>query len=189
MSVLYLAPDEDIGEPILAVLQTTLERTFGFPVQVLPPRPTLPDAFDAARRQFSSTAILRDLIARRPPDAVRLLGITGKDIFIPMLSFIFGQAQLGGRIALISLARLDQRFYQLPADPVLFFDRIAKEAIHELGHTFGLTHCNETTCAMSLSTNIAQVDAKAGAFCGACQTMLQDAIDALVNAVEAEEEL
>lgn len=189
MSVLYLAPDEDVGEPILALLQSTLERTFGFPVKALPARPTPQASFDVARHQYSSTTILRDLMTQRPPGAVRLLGITSQDIFIPMLSFIFGQAQLGGRIALISLARLDQQFYQLPADPALFLERIAKEAIHELGHTFGLTHCNEMTCAMSLSTNIAQVDAKAGAFCGACQTMLRDAIDALVNAVEAEEEL
>ena len=87
-----------------------------------------------------------------PTDTVRLLGITEHDLFIPMLSFVFGQAQLGGKAALVSFARLRQEFYGIdPADAV-FTERARKEMLHELGHTFGLTHCPDRGCPMSLST-------------------------------------
>ncbi len=131
-------------------------------------------AFDPRRRQYGSEILLRELIRTRDPGAYRLLGVTECDLFIPMLSFVFGQAQLDGFAAILSLARLRQEFYGLPPAPSVLFARISKEAVHELGHTFGLIHCADTTCPMSLSTGIAQVDTKSDRYCPACAAQLRD---------------
>jgi archaemetzincin len=111
---------------------------------------------------------MKMLAQAAPPDAARVLGITHVDLAIPMLSFLFGQAQLDGPIALISLCRLRQEFYGLPADATLLRERTVKEALHELGHSFGLTHCSERECPMSLATHIEAVDAKTDRFCARC---------------------
>jgi archaemetzincin len=87
---------------------------------------------------------------------------------------VFGQAQLGGQVALISLARLRQEFYGMPQNRALFLGRALKEAVHELGHTFVLTHCPEGECPMSLSTNIRQVDGKRATFCASCAAAVRE---------------
>jgi archaemetzincin len=85
-----------------------------------------------------------------------------------MLSFLFGQAQFDGPVAVVSLCRLHQQFYGLPEQEGLLRERTVKEALHELGHTFGLVHCSQPTCAMSLATHIELVDAKAEHYCERC---------------------
>jgi archaemetzincin len=131
----------------------------------------LPDpvyAYDARRGQYSSVEVMKVFATAAPAGDSKVIGITERDLFIPMLTFVFGQAQLGGRFAVISLARLRQEFYGLPADPAVFLGRALTEVAHELGHTFGLAHCPEKTCAMSLSTDIRQVDGKRAEYCGSC---------------------
>lgn len=123
-------------------------------------------AFDHRRGQHSSTEILRWLIARGTP-AGRVLAITDADLFIPILTFVYGEAQLGGTAAVVSTARLWPDPTARP-DPVLLRDRIIKECVHELGHTYGLLHCSDAGCVMSRSVNIADVDAKRPALCHDC---------------------
>jgi archaemetzincin len=98
----------------------------------------------------------------------RTLGVTEADLFIPMLSFVYGQAQVNGRLAVLSTARLRQEFYGLPSNAELTYSRGVKEAIHEMGHTFGLTHCSDPGCPMSLSNTIIQVDRKRDTLCASC---------------------
>jgi archaemetzincin len=117
---------------------------------------------------------LRAVAGGVPADAARVLGITSRDIFLPGLSFVFGQAQLGGRAALLSLARLQQEFYGFPCDTLLLMTRACTEAVHELGHTFGLVHCRDPRCVMSLSTTVNEVDAKLQEFCGSCRILLRE---------------
>ena len=136
----------------------------------------LPDvefAFDRVRNQYGSIPVLEMLARRCPADALKLLAVTGQDLFIPVLTFVFGQAQLGGRVAVVSLARLKQEFYGLPANREIFLERAYKEALHETGHTFGLVHCAERKCAMSLATTVRQIDLKEDAFCAACGARLR----------------
>jgi len=113
------------------------------------------------------------LLRRCPEDGRKLLAVTGRDLFIPVLTFVYGHAQLGGQVAVMSLARLRQEFYGLPPDRETFIERALKEALHEAGHTFGLVHCADRSCAMTLGTNIRQVDAKRAAFCASCAAYLQ----------------
>ena len=158
-----------------------LAAVFDGGVRVLDPLPEPDFAFDRARGQYSSALILRELLRTCPPDTSRLLGITEYDLFIPMLSFVFGQAQLSGKGALVSFARLRQEFYGIdPADAV-FAARARKEMLHELGHTFGLTHCPDRGCPMSLSTGIAQVDDKGDRYCGSCAAQIRDARIPLIS--------
>jgi len=141
-------------------------------------RPSLPApayAFDPARRQYESTAILRAIVEARDPAAARVLAVTEVDLCIPMLTFVFGQAQLDGSAALVSLARLRQEYYGLPANRALLVERAGREALHEMGHTFGLVHCPEPPCAMSLSHNVRQIDARDGGFCPGCRALIAEA--------------
>ncbi len=146
----------------------------------------LPDpgyAYDGKRGQYSSTVILRRLDSYSPPGAERLLAITDVDLFIPMVTFVYGQAQLSmpqdadfgiNKVAIVSLARLEQEFYGLPPDRDLTVRRIRKEVSHELGHTFGLVHCTDKSCLMCLSTEILQIDVKSENFCESCWVVLEE---------------
>jgi archaemetzincin len=129
-------------------------------------------AFDEKRNQYNSTLLLKRVIAAIPDGAYRVLGITERDLYIPMLSFVFGQAQVGGPGALVSTARLRQEFYHLPADPELLRDRVKKEVLHELGHTLSLIHCPDSSCVMSLATGVRHVDEKAIRYCDSCRTAM-----------------
>lgn len=130
-------------------------------------------AWDRARGQYNSFDLLKAVAERRPAHASRLLGLTSCDLFVPMLSFVFGQAQLGGSAALVSTARLDQKFYGLPPRKPLLLERTMKTVLHELGHTYGLVHCADRSCAMALATNVGQLDAKEPRYCEACRVLME----------------
>jgi archaemetzincin len=167
----------EIGEvegAVLSAVEPRLEEIFAIPVRRGARLADPAYAYDARRAQYSSVEILKRLLDAAPVDAARVLGVTGRDIFIPMLSFLFGQAQLGGRVALVSLARLRQSFYGMPELEHRLTERAVKECMHELGHTFGLTHCPEVACAMSLSTNLQQVDTKDARFCEDCRRGIEE---------------
>ena len=125
-------------------------------------------AFDVSRAQHSSRAILAALLQPGSAAGERVLGVTGVDLFMPVLTFVFGEAQLGGRAAVVSTCRLDPPFYGLPPDAELLQERLEKEAIHELGHTFGLLHCRDNLCVMRSSTYAEELDSKNVGFCAGC---------------------
>jgi len=127
-------------------------------------------AWDAGRRQHLSTALLERLA--ETAGGSRVLGVADRDLFVPILTFVFGEAHLGGPAAVFSLTRLRASFYGLPDDDDLLLARALKEALHELGHTFGLTHCARPDCVMRASTSADQVDLKPAAFCRGCRKSL-----------------
>ncbi len=176
MSGLCLVSVGRVDEEVLNLVSRRVHEIFSLPVFRGPELPEPGHAFDARRQQYSSVTIMRELVGLRSPDSSRLLAVTEKDLFIPMLSFIYGQAQLGGHVAMVSLARLRQEFYQMPANQRLTASRAVKECFHELGHTFGLVHCLNSQCPMALSTNIVQLDQKTAEFCHACSVLLSEAI-------------
>jgi archaemetzincin len=125
-------------------------------------------AFNPQRRQYSSTEILKRLAPYVSAETWRVLGVTELDLFIPVLTFVFGEARLGGGAAVVSLRRLRQEFYGMPPDPELLEARLLKESMHELGHTLGLRHCPAYRCAMSPSHAVESIDLKEAEFCPAC---------------------
>jgi archaemetzincin len=155
-----------------AVVAARTEAAFGGPVGQLD-LGSVEFAFDAARRQYASIPILEMLLRCYPEDGYKLLAVTGRDLYIPVLTFVFGHAQLGGRAGVVSLARLRQEFYGLPPDDAILCQRAEKEVLHEGGHMFGLVHCAERRCAMSLATSVRQIDLKDNAFCPPCAARLR----------------
>jgi archaemetzincin len=100
---------------------------------------------------------------------VKILGVTELDLFIPIFTFLFGEAQLNGIGALVSTHRLHNQFYGIPENKKLLRSRLLKEAIHELGHTFGLIHCFTLKCVMKSSTYVEEIDQKSINFCRVCE--------------------
>ena len=132
----------------------------------------LSGAYLQNRHQHHSSRLLQSLKALDPPGGDWLLGLTEADLCIPILTFVFGEALLDGRAAVVSLHRLQSSFYGLEADADLLLRRAEKEALHELGHAAGLIHCRDYSCAMAFSNAVEQVDLKEAAFCDACREQL-----------------
>ena len=141
-------------------------------IRILPPIPVPLESFEVRRNQYYSTKILKEMLGEVPRDALKLLGVTDKDLCIPILTYVFGEAQVGGTAAVVSLARLRQEFYGLTPDRPLLLERLRKECLHELGHTFGLVHCPSRDCVMYLSNTVVDVDTRGRDFCTGCQTVV-----------------
>jgi len=169
---LYVVAIGNLPDNALDWAENAIAEWFPFPVRRLPALPIPEGALDPKRGQYQSVELMKMLAQHVPSDAIRILGVADVDLAIPMLSFLFGQAQFEGPVALVSLRRLHQEFYGLPADQTLLAERTAKEVLHELGHTFGLVHCSEPTCAMSLATHIELVDTKLEQYCTRCGMQL-----------------
>ncbi len=168
MNTLYIVAVGGVGSEVMDWLDTAAAEWFPFPVRRLPTLKIPEGSYDAARQQYQSVPVMKSLAQTAPRDTARLLGVTEVDLAIPMLTFLFGQAQLDGPVAVVSLCRLRQEFYGLPPNDALLRERTIKEMLHELGHTFGLTHCPEPQCAMSLATHIDLVDTKKERYCARC---------------------
>lgn len=144
---------------------------FGFPVLILDAHVDLSEFFDPGRRQYNGDKLLKEVYFMRYPDAVKTIGLFQVDLFIPILTYIFGQAYLGGETAIASHYRLKNESYGMAADDMLMLDRFTKEVIHELGHTFGLIHCHNPICVMHSSTYVEDIDQKGRHLCLNCRSM------------------
>ena len=172
MKRIYVAAVGSLPSSVLDWIAIVAEEWYPFPVRRMPPLHIPEEAYDSSRGQYQSVHLMRALAQAAPADTARLVGATEVDLAIPMLSFLFGQAQLDGPIAVISVCRLRQEFYGLPGDEELLRARIVKETLHELGHRFGLTHCPDPRCVMSLATHISLVDQKDECYCVRCKNHL-----------------
>jgi len=156
---------------VLEHLAATLVRSFRAPCRIRPEPFDLSFALDQGRGQYHSTAILQRLDRTTEP-GVRILGVTSCDLYVPVLTFVFGEAQLEGNCAVVSTARLSDEFYGLPPRPELFMERLVKEAAHEIGHTYGLRHCADWRCVMASSHAVERLDVKTAEFCATCRKPL-----------------
>ena len=156
----------------LEYLRGELEKRF-MGCQILSPIPMPRDAYNPRRGQYLSSLILRDLDLIPSSDNAKLLGVADEDLYVPRLNFVFGEARLGGRSAVIALPRLRQEFYGYPPNERLFRERMLKEAVHELGHTLGLGHCPNPLCVMHFSNSLRDTDVKSSFFCHRCYEKLR----------------
>jgi archaemetzincin len=165
---LQLLPVGKFDGGLLAELAPDLANTFQVPCELLR-TPLDPEfAFHGERQQYHSSEILAKMRAMVTGTTWRLLGVTAVDLYIPILTFVFGEAQMGGPCAVVSLHRLKQEFYGLPKDEAVLRQRLLKEAVHEVGHTVSLTHCTDYRCAMAPSHAVEWIDLKESWLCQMC---------------------
>jgi archaemetzincin len=164
-------------DALLQRLSVALERALPATVCVLKPWFDPERSFDPSRGQYCSTTLLRLLLSSPPDAADRILGVSGVDLFAPVLTYVFGEAQLDGRVAVVSVHRLRTELYGLPRNDELVTERLVKEAIHELGHTFGLLHCAALACVMHASTYVEEIDLKPASYCDSCLQALHESTE------------
>ena len=172
MSYIDIIPIGEVEETLLLFLRQSLFQTFKIQTRVRNRRFNLSPIYDPVRNQYNSTGLLLELLNNSPPETSKILGITELDLFIPIFTFLFGEAQLNGVAALVSTHRLRNQFYGIPEDKELLKDRLLKEGIHELGHTFGLVHCFTLKCVMKSSTYVEDIDQKSINFCRRCEEQI-----------------
>ncbi|GAH76024.1 unnamed protein product [marine sediment metagenome] len=182
---IYLQKIGDIEITVLLRLQECVKASFKEfikKVEILPDTmPLKKTTYNSNRRKYNASLILQILKKKaRKETYFRVLGVIDKDIYWGNFKFAFGRAikpresnKKSSFVALISLTRLCEDFYRRPTNNALFEVRTRKEAIHELGHTFGLDHC-ENYCVMKLSNNLVDTDQKSEGFCPKCIEQLRD---------------
>jgi len=173
MFKIHVVPVGDVDRAIVEFLPIALSESLGVNCLARNANIELSDTYNHIRQQYESTRILSKLTKLDDDEKTKILGIADVDLFIPILTFVFGEAQLGKRVALMSVYRLRQSFYGLPENEPLFYERCEKEAIHEVGHTLGLVHCQDFECVMHYSNSIEQVDLKSNSFCGECARLIR----------------
>jgi len=166
--MIVLVPIGNTDKAILEALSQPLEEVFGQKTRIGDSIALPRESWNRHRSQYLASLLLAKLPSL-PHLGNRVLGVADVDIFAPELNFVFGEADITEKRALISLQRLRQEFYGLPHDENLFRERTLKEAVHELGHTYGLKHCFNPTCVMHFSNSLHDTDFKGWNFCPNCQ--------------------
>lgn len=146
-----------------------LIRGFQRDVVVLPVEVNLSGAYDPERDQYLSSFLLRELIAARPAGSDCVVGVVDVDLFVPVLTYVFGEAQLGGVAAVVSTFRLREPWFRGGASPEVLRGRLAKTLLHEVGHIRGLRHCADPGCVMTSASSIEMLDEKGETLCLECQ--------------------
>jgi archaemetzincin len=171
--IITVSPLGDMDTGFLEPIQIEIERIFGYPTEIHEIPLDLSFAFDPKRNQYHSTVILEILAELMPFNSLKIVAVTRVDLYIPILTYVFGEAQLGGKACIISTHRLNEPL--CPTNGINTWQhRAVKEAIHELGHTFNLRHCPEKKCIMHYCRSLKDVDRKRNDMCRYCKVLLGD---------------
>jgi len=163
--------EREMAPAVMERVRVELERAFGTTAVRWDSAQRPSNTFDPKRRQHASGKVLAWLLEAGPPGG-KVLGLTDQDLFIPILTYVFGEAQLGGRVAVASTARLREDIELLGERR--FTERVVKEAVHEVGHAFGLVHCHVPRCVMSRASGVRDVDEKSTELCPRCRRRLSE---------------
>lgn len=176
-NIIAIQPLGGVRGDVVEVVAANLKAFFQIPTQVFLDQPLPDGAHNPHRGQYNCYPILKFLGTQKPDHAVKIVGVADVDLFIPILTHVFGEAELGGHATVISTYRLDKD--EKPVLPNCLYDRAAKIAVHEVAHTFRLPHCKEEDCIMNSFPVISHIDDKPVHFCRYCLTFLKDAYEEL----------
>jgi archaemetzincin len=170
---LYLAPIVFSNLQLLERISKALKQTFRAPVNKISLSIDTDILYSQERNQYYSTGFIEQSAAQTGNLNGKIILMTELDIYVPVLTFLFGEAQLNGKHSIVSVFRLHEEFYSGVTNNELLFERTVKEVHHELGHNFGLIHCNNWDCVMHSSNNVEEVDLKGSAYCRKCLDLLK----------------
>ena len=165
-----IVPFGEIEETFLNNLASVLRKQFNVKFIINKPAKIPHEAYNPVRNQYLSIRILEKL---HDFDGSKVLGVIEKDMYDKGLNYVFGQAEAPGRCGVISITRLRQQFYGKEKDDKILFERVVKEAVHEVGHMYGLSHCEYENCVMYFSNSIVDTDKKKSSFCNNCLKILE----------------
>lgn len=173
-----------MDEDVLRVVSDSLQGILRLPVDLHDVVPIPQDTFMESRDQYNAMAIIKHLNEEMSQNSLKILGITRFDICNPILTYVFGEAYMGGRSAVMSCARLGVGNRGLPISREDFLDRVVKVAVHEIGHTFGVPHCHAGRCVMRASNNVPDLDTKLNYLCTYCELFLQESLTKSLKQIE-----
>lgn len=156
----------------LQKIAENIQKEFFITVKIREGHLDLSDFYDPARRQYNANNLLQHIDKQFALDVTKTIGLFNVDFFIPIFTYIFGQAFLNGRTGIASLFRLNNERYGIEPDDNLLLERFNKEIIHEIGHTFGLIHCHTPDCVMRSGTYVEDIDQKSSSLCTICRNEL-----------------
>jgi archaemetzincin len=162
-----------LGEVAVRVVAANIQVTFGAPVDHLQPLEVMEEAFVRHRQQYDAPLIIKSLAQRDYSGYLRVLALTTVDLCTPILTYVYGEAEMGGKAALVSSYRLRHNEDGTMVSLDLYYERLAKVALHELAHTFSVYHCEDPECLMHFSAKAHHLDRVRIAFCTRCDFMLR----------------
>ena len=157
---------------LLEMIVQDVEYEFLLPVRTREGHLDLSEFYNSGRRQYNGFNLLKEVDLKFASNDTKTLALFDVDLFIPILTYIFGQAYLNGRAGIASIFRLRNESYGMKRDDKVLVDRFRKEVIHELGHAFGLIHCYDQTCVMRSSTYVEDIDQKNHHLCNKCSAQI-----------------
>ncbi|HET7891110.1 MAG TPA: archaemetzincin family Zn-dependent metalloprotease [Candidatus Sulfotelmatobacter sp.] len=178
MNTLLLLPVGTIDNSVLLDLRTAIRKSLDIACEILAFRLNPAPSYHPERQQYHSSEILRRMQEFVRPGDWRLLAVADVDLYIPILKYVFGEAQMAGPCAVVSTYRLRQEFYGLNRDHELLRQRLLKECVHELGHTLDLHHCQEYSCVMASAHAVEWIDLREDSFCESCRSLVDDKLKA-----------
>jgi archaemetzincin len=173
MNTVYLLPVGKVDISLLQGLRVAIPGSLAVACEILPYGLDPTPSYHAERQQYHSSEMLRRMQGLVRPQDWRLLAIADVDLYIPILKYVFGEAQIAGPCAVVSTYRLRQEFYGMERDDGLLHQRLLKESVHELGHTLELRHCEDYQCVMASSHSVEWVDLRESTLCDSCRSQAE----------------
>ncbi|CUU05893.1 archaemetzincin [Candidatus Kryptobacter tengchongensis] len=160
-----------VEDAVIEVLSKGLRAYFEWNIKPVAEIEIPSQSYNRFRGQFNSSLILHQIKRQiNREECSFVLAITGVDLYVEGLNFVFGEADPVNRICIISTHRLRQEFYGDKPNQKLFEKRVLTEAVHEIGHLLNLKHCSNPNCVMFFSNSILDTDRKGFLFCNGCRS-------------------
>jgi archaemetzincin len=176
MKTVLLLPVGKVEESLLRDLSAAIPRSLDVACEIIPYVLDPIPSYHPERQQYHSSEILQRMQALVRPQDWRFLAIADVDLYIPILKYVFGEAQIAGPCAIVSIHRLRQEFYGLERDDALLSQRLLKESVHELGHTLELRHCQDYRCVMASSHAVEWIDLRETTLCESCRALVRSKV-------------